>query len=498
MAEVATDNTSPEVRMNEAPVPSPPPNKRAQRIVGLDIFRGLTMAVMLIVDYNGNAIASIDHAHWNGIHLADFVMPFFLFISGVSMSISIKVPPGSTALKTLGRVWYRALKLFIVGLAVQGGFYGINAEGYTYVNIDLATIRIMGILQRIALALAVVAAVELFVPTLSRIGGGDDRDVALVSNSPAPPKGIGLWIFYTTGLKWLLVLAFLALQLLLTYAVKAPATWPGCSPQLFQCQGGTCSPPELPDELKQMGCSGVGYLDSIILGIDHVYIKGTNAVDGPVNFGFDPEGLVTSWGAVFTMYFGLHIGRAFRELKTPLATMSHWMCVGIPCMIAGIALNVAVPFNKRLWSPSYNLFMCGAATIIYAGLYMLCDAAASDGPDAAKAVSRIGRILLAPLQWLGSNCILFFVLSDCCGILDWVLRALTWGQPHTTHNLVYFFDHTVLGEWLGLASGCKHFIHPPSSGDPCAPVQVAHTIAELLMWVGICGLLYRKGIFWKI
>merc|ERR1712176_287643 len=98
-----------------------------------------------------------------------------------------------------------------------------------------------------------------------------------------------------------------------------------------------------------------------------------------------------------------------------------------------LLLNMKVPFNKRLWSPSYNLFMCGFGTLAYAALYILCDA------GIAPTVGRISRACLAPLQWLGSNCILFFIFSDSCGVLSWIIKILTWGTPHIESNLVYFW-----------------------------------------------------------
>lgn len=61
------------------------------RLASLDIFRGLTVALMILVDDAGGDWPMIAHAPWNGCNLADFVMPFFLFIVGVSIALSLKV-----------------------------------------------------------------------------------------------------------------------------------------------------------------------------------------------------------------------------------------------------------------------------------------------------------------------------------------------------------------------------------------------------------------------
>lgn len=485
-------------------VVAPTIKKQKQRLVGLDIFRGLTMAVMLIVDYNGDDIPSINHAPWDGIHLADFVMPFFLFISGISMSISLRVPPGGSGLKVFLGVLPRAVRLFMVGLILQGGLFGVSTpEGNPFLSFDLSTLRIMGILQRIALALLVVAATELLIPSLARgLSHGD----ALLPGSGDAPLGVGLWIFYESALKWLVVLAFLALQLILTYVVTAPASWPGCvtSKPLFRCDltGDVCHLPDAIDvkEMQQMGCSSVGWLDSKILGLHHVYIRGSDiGLEGPISFGFDPEGFITSWGAIFTMFSGLHVGRVFKELKAPKPVLIHWALIAVPCIALGLIVNACgCRFNKRLWSPSYNLFMVGVATVVYALFYVLCDAVTETAPPPMQMASRVCKTVLAPLQWLGANCILFFVMSDCGGVLSWLVQIMSWGHPHSQNNLLYFWNDTVLGSWFGLASGCS----PPKQigfyPNGCVPEQLVYTAVELIVWSAICGWLFRKGIFWKI
>ncbi|KAK3003601.1 hypothetical protein RJ639_019847 [Escallonia herrerae] len=60
------------------------------RLVSLDVFRGLTVALMILVDDAGGIVPAINHSPWNGLTLADFVMPFFLFIVGVSLGLANK------------------------------------------------------------------------------------------------------------------------------------------------------------------------------------------------------------------------------------------------------------------------------------------------------------------------------------------------------------------------------------------------------------------------
>ncbi|KAG4916372.1 hypothetical protein JHK87_053929 [Glycine soja] len=64
--------------------------QKTKRIATLDAFRGLTIVLMILVDDAGEAYPRIDHSPWNGCTLADFVMPFFLFIVGIAIALALK------------------------------------------------------------------------------------------------------------------------------------------------------------------------------------------------------------------------------------------------------------------------------------------------------------------------------------------------------------------------------------------------------------------------
>jgi len=114
------------------------------RLVSLDVFRGITIALMVLVNRPGGDIyyLALQHAEWNGWTLADLVFPFFLFIVGMAIpySLASKLARGYSRKKILLRVVRRSVILFVLGLFLNGFPY-----------FDLSTIRIMGALQRIAL-----------------------------------------------------------------------------------------------------------------------------------------------------------------------------------------------------------------------------------------------------------------------------------------------------------------------------------------------------------
>lgn len=121
----------------------------AQRLVALDVLRGLTIALMILVNTPGSweyVYPPLRHAPWDGCTPTDLVFPFFLFIVGVSMWFSFKKYGGGLTKSGLRKVLKRFTVIFLLGLF-------LNA----FPNFDFENLRIYGVLQRIAIAYAVAA-----------------------------------------------------------------------------------------------------------------------------------------------------------------------------------------------------------------------------------------------------------------------------------------------------------------------------------------------------
>lgn len=129
-----------------------------QRIVAVDALRGLTMATMLLVNQPGSwtyVYAPLRHAHWHGCTLADLVFPFFLFVIGLSMALSLDTLRISLSRSALWwKIGTRTLTLFVLGLL-------LNAYPWIRQNWDWSHFRILGVLQRIALAYGGAALIGL-------------------------------------------------------------------------------------------------------------------------------------------------------------------------------------------------------------------------------------------------------------------------------------------------------------------------------------------------
>eukprot|EP00415_Alexandrium_ostenfeldii_P002867 UN2867 len=135
--------------------------------------------------------------------------------------------------------------------------------------------------------------------------------------------------------------------------------------------------------------------------------------------------------------------------------------------------------------------MFGLAMLFYAILFLLVDAV-SFFPQSMRRAAGMAKVILFPLQWLGENCIFFFVFSDCFGVLDWLLRFVTWGKPYSENNVVAWFQNKVLMQWLNLGGFC------PGSYAQCGPAVMTFVWIEILFWILVCGLLHPLGVFWKI
>ncbi|XP_019163593.1 PREDICTED: heparan-alpha-glucosaminide N-acetyltransferase-like isoform X3 [Ipomoea nil] len=129
-----------------------------ERLVSLDVFRGLTVALMILVDDAGKAFPSINHSPWFGVTLADFVMPFFLFVVGVSVSLVFKKVPSKPA--ATKKVLLRMVKLFILGVILQGGYF--HGRGDLSYGVDIKKIRWMGVLQRISIGYLFSSILEIW------------------------------------------------------------------------------------------------------------------------------------------------------------------------------------------------------------------------------------------------------------------------------------------------------------------------------------------------
>src|ERR1700747_653230 len=129
----------------------------SSRLMSLDLFRGATIALMILVNNAGDEPSSywpLKHAEWNGWTPTDLVFPFFLFIVGVAMafSLSSRLQRGATPRDLIRHVLWRGVLLISIGVFLHGFPNHFQFEH----------LRFYGVLQRIAICYVIVATVELW------------------------------------------------------------------------------------------------------------------------------------------------------------------------------------------------------------------------------------------------------------------------------------------------------------------------------------------------
>ena len=495
-----------------------PGSKKSMRLVSLDVLRGITIALMIFVDFVGSSWAAVDHCPWDGIRLADFVMPSFDFIVGISVVMSQRTSKYGDERDSkwvrFRAAFLRAFKLFVLGILTQAGT--------PFPTYDLKHLRIMGILQRVSLCYLTAATVEIFFDVDYR----------------SPLRGSGLSSADRGTLKyevmkhvdlhrrrfnhWLIAFLLIALHTCFIYGVKTSD----------DCDRGSTTPE----------CNSAGYIDSKILGVSHMYFPtnggsreykeitfqrlrdcstcypgrceppegvpewcGYDSLHGGAPF--DPEGLVSSLTAVVASLLGAHCGAVAKYMNVPYdstdrsvsilqrySLIVQWLIMGLSwSVIGGILIACGIPLNTDLYSTSF-LFISTAAACI--GL-CICSAAVDDfGPPSSIRSPDDTLVLLRPFRWLGLNSILIYMLS-CSGITESVLSIVYWDDPE--NNIANAMYPT--GYWWG-PSGEDSYVPTSTDADTVKPSDLAVimwcTFGYIPFWMAVAGYLHKIKYYLKV
>jgi predicted acyltransferase len=286
------------------------------RLESLDVFRGLTIAAMILVSTPGTWEAvywPLEHAVWNGWTLADLVFPFLLFAMGAAVPFAMtrrrpSAPPadgghGRDVRQGLSRharrhILRRGVILFALGLL-------LNAI-QTSPPLVWATFRIPGVLQRIALVYVAVA-----------------------------------WLTESTSRRTQQIVA--AGTLLAYWAAIALVPWPGAGPD-------------------RLGADNLaGFIDRALLGT-HL-----------AHDGWDPEGLLSTIPAIATALGGVFAGDWLARPGVSRRRSAALFAGGLSAVAGGLLWGAVFPINKGLWTSSFTLLSGGLAAVVLAVCHWLLD-----------------------------------------------------------------------------------------------------------------------------
>ena len=471
----------------------------SERLVSLDVFRGMTIAGMVLVNNPGGSPVywPLEHAEWHGLTPTDWIFPFFLFIVGVSIAISLgKVRASSDAApkNTYRKIFTRAASIYLLGAALSIipffqfqatdapdpikllvwlsfvaslfflllrnfkaagalfivgllGIAGMNLAGYNVVPYNYGTLRIFGVLQRISVCYLITAI-----------------------------------IFLNTN--WKQQVGISAILLLAYWLIMTTIPVPGCEVT----------------SLADKACNLAAYLDRLILTENHIWRGGKV---------YDPEGILSTIPAIVTTLSGVLTGSWLRAKSEPpalaggtndniaqpvpnedavdaeptrldlasvppayaggshpLNKVAGLFFFGTTLLALGLIWNSYFPMNKALWTSSYVLATTGLALLILACCYWLID---------IKGYKRWAW----PFVVFGVNAMPLFVFSGF------------WARMHAAYR-VTGPEGTLISaqKWVMI-----HIFNPIFNP---IDASLAFAISFILLWLFLMWLLYRKKIFVRV
>lgn len=315
------------------------------RLLSLDVVRGFTVAGMILVNNGyGQSFEPLRHAQWNGLSLSDLVFPFFLFIMGVSLYLSLSGRGFDFTTAKFAKVLKRTILLLLIGIAINWFDKAIEGSPLAF-----GELRFWAVMQRIAVCY-LVASVMVFT----------------IRHTLILPSAIALLVIYT-------------LIIVLGHGYSDSREF-----------------------------NVLYHVDAWLFGDAHLYHK--SAVD--------PEGLVSTLSAITNVLFGFYCGMQIKSgsAADKDSSANDTVCslspkinsvfsVGALLTFAGFIVNFALPYNKRIWSPSFALITSGFCALLLA-LAMI-------------AVDQKGRrgAFVTFFQAFGVNALIIYITSELMAIL---------------------------------------------------------------------------------
>lgn len=287
--------------------------KKSQRYLSLDVLRGLTIALMVLVNTPGSwssIYAPFKHSHWHGFTLTDLVFPTFLFVVGNAMSFSMRKFKTQADSIFLKKVIKRTFLIFGIGLLLNA-FPFFHWENSELAFIDLSQIRIMGVLQRIALC----------------------------------------YLFASLMVRYLSLKGTAILSVILLLAYWGIMYYFGNPGDPYSIHGNAS------------------------LKFDLLVFSPANLWTG-LGFPFDPEGLLSTLPAIVNVIGGYFVGVFIQKSGNTMKTVWKVAAAGVLLLILGQTWDVLFPINKSIWTSSFVLFSVGWDLLLLAALVLIIEVAA--------------------------------------------------------------------------------------------------------------------------
>ena len=334
--------------------PAAPPKVAAkERLLSLDVFRGFTLLGMVFVNsIPGKNYPGLGHAAWHGWGFADLIFPFFVFIVGVAIPYSFanRLARGESRQKLFWQILRRSVLLFAVGVFLNG-----------FPQFDLATLRVMNVLQRIAICYFFSSVILVYIRMQMKS------------------------IVWLSG-------AILVSYFLLMEFVPVPGYGAGV--------------------LEPVG-NWANYIDQhVMLGhMQHPLWEGKT--------------LLGTIPSLVTMLMGLLTGLYLRTARPVYEKLTHLYLYGSLCMLAGAIWSAWFPINQQLWTSSLVLFMGGVALAGLATCYYIVDVRKSTWWTLPFLVFGMNSIAVWVFSQLGEKTLQALHTADNGAVVSWWTAGIT-------------------------------------------------------------------------
>ncbi len=282
-----------------------------QRFLALDIFRGMTVCFMIIVNTPGNgdtSYAPLHHAKWHGFTPTDLVFPSFMFAVGNAMAFVMPKWVQLSQGQVLGKIFKRTFIIFLLGFLMYWFPFVHFDEQHHLVGNPFSNTRVMGVLQRIALGYCFASLMIYYLKT---------RQVFIVS--------VLFLVVY-----WITLLLF-----------------------------------GDPNDPYNMVTNAGTRFDLWLLGPDHLY-RGAGVP-------FDPEGVLSTLPSIANVTFGYLAGKWIKEKGKEYEGLAKLLLAGVIFIGLALAWHPFFPINKKLWTGPFVLLTVGIDCIILAILIYITD-----------------------------------------------------------------------------------------------------------------------------
>lgn len=281
-----------------------------QRYLALDVLRGLTVALMILVNTPGSwshIYAPFKHAAWDGFTPTDWVFPSFLFVIGNAMSFSLRKYESISESAFLRKVFKRTGLIFLIGLFLSAFPFVFRQEGELVFK-NLANMRIMGVLQRIALC----------------------------------------YLFASLILHYLKLKKSIIVGILILLAYWVIMWFFGDQPNPLSLE------------------------NNAALKFDRLIFNDPNLYKG-YGLPFDPEGLLSTLPAVVNVIAGYVAGVFIQKSGNNIRTVIKLSIVGVIFLVVAQIWDIWFPINKPIWSSSYVIYSTGWTLLVLSVLILIIE-----------------------------------------------------------------------------------------------------------------------------